>query len=171
MRHQISDLVVTLVASLTLAACASGHMRSPETSVSDGRVDAMIKPEYVTGGVGIDSRKDLREIASQYNLKLVFSEQPRKSYLATVDVTIQDGQGHTVLQAPAGGPWFLARIPPGRYRVIASSYERRLMKDVRVHRHPATVIFTWPSSDVRQVSDDDRVKTGKTGISHAISGL
>jgi len=172
MRHGISGSVATLVASLTLAACANGlHMRPSEASVSEGRVDAMSRPAYVTGGVGVDARKELREVASNYNLKLVFSEQPRKSYVATVDVTIKDRKGNTVLSTPANGPWFLVRMPPGQYRVIASSYERKLEKKVQVGRDTATVIFVWPSSEVRQVTDHDRAKKVRTGLTHAISGL
>lgn len=55
---------------------------------------------------------------ADYSLKLIFALRAGP-YVAGVDVTIYDESGAKIVDAYSKGPWFLAKLPPGTYRVIA----------------------------------------------------
>ena len=61
---------------------------------------------------------DTRIAYPDYSLKLVFAQRAGP-YLAGIDVTIFDESGKKVVDARSEGPWFLADLPPGTYRVVA----------------------------------------------------
>lgn len=75
---------------------------------------------YVTGGVGLDERAQLLEIANRegMNLRLEFAE-PAGAFVSAVAVTITDASGNVRLQVTTDGPWLLARLPAGEYRIRA----------------------------------------------------
>ncbi|MBE2258007.1 MAG: carboxypeptidase regulatory-like domain-containing protein [Candidatus Accumulibacter sp.] len=74
---------------------------------------------YASGGVGEESRQLLSARASEFNLKLVFA-MTSGAYTSGVRVAIADAKGKTLLEATSDGPWFLAKLPVGQYRVVAS---------------------------------------------------
>ena len=53
-----------------------------------------------------------------YSLKLVFALRAGP-YVAGVDVRIFDESGAKIVDAYSQGPWFLADLLPGTYRVVA----------------------------------------------------
>ena len=53
----------------------------------------------------------------RFNLKLVFATQGG-SYLADVNVRIDDTRGNKLLDTVSDGPWLLVRMAPGRYRMV-----------------------------------------------------
>lgn len=59
-----------------------------------------------------------RTAYADYSLKLVFALRAGP-YVAGVDVTIYDEGGAKIVDAYSKGPWFLAKLPPGTYRVVA----------------------------------------------------
>ena len=73
----------------------------------------------MSGGIGGAERQALRAAAPNYNLHLLFAGQGTGEYLSDVKVTITDASGVVVLDAVSEGPYFLARLAPGRYRVTA----------------------------------------------------
>jgi hypothetical protein len=75
---------------------------------------------FVSGGVAEDSEQAMNAMRSQYNLHLLFAQQGTGAYFADVPVQIIDAAGTTVLNAVSAGPFFFARLQPGRYRVVAS---------------------------------------------------
>ena len=87
---------------------------------------------YVSGGFGMDERQELNSVARDYNLKLVFAEKGSGAYVADVSLAIADAKGHTVLNAVAEGPWFLAKLAPGRYKVTAEAMGQIHSMQVRV---------------------------------------
>ena len=98
---------------------------------------------YVSGGVGEESLQQLKDHVSEFNLKLVFA-MTSGSYLSDVRVAIADAKGKTLLEATSDGPWFLAKLPGGRYRVVASyagkAIERSIAVDAKALK---TVDFRW----------------------------
>ena len=86
---------------------------------------------YVSGGVGDESLQRLRDHASEFNLKLVFA-MTSGAHLSAVRVTIADAKGSTLLEAISDGPWFLAKLPVGKYRVVASYAGKALEQSVAV---------------------------------------
>lgn len=98
---------------------------------------------YVSGGVGEESLQRLRDHASEFNLKLVFA-MASGAYTSGVRVAITDAKGTTLLEATSDGPWFLAKLPVGKYRVVADFAGRALEKSVTVDATALrTVDFRW----------------------------
>jgi hypothetical protein len=71
--------------------------------------------ETVCTGIDSDSRNDPRWMA--YPLRLEFAAGSR-AYVA--DETVSIAGGGTALQVHCPGPWLLAKLPAGKYNVIAT---------------------------------------------------
>ena len=106
---------------------------------------------YMSGGIGLGERKDLRQMEKKYNLKLVFALDDGK-YLALVDVLIEDASGNKLLEATSQGPWFYAKLPEGTYSVTATTMQGKTKKrQVQVGRQDRKeVTFTWPRENIEQ---------------------
>jgi hypothetical protein len=87
---------------------------------------------YLTGGVGTDEREQIGARAGNYNLKLTFAIVNSTQYLGDAQVTIKDAAGKTVLTVQTDGPFFYAKLPPGKYRVSATSGGQTQEKTVTV---------------------------------------
>ena len=107
----------------------------------------------LTGGVGEEERRTLEAIDDRYNLKLVFSLD-RGALLSDVDVSITDGADHMLLETTAGGPWFYAQLPRGRYTVVAQKDGKALEREVQVGwgRQTTVVFDDWAARDLRTSS-------------------
>jgi hypothetical protein len=70
---------------------------------------------YISGGIGVSERTEMQEVKSKFNLRLLFAVAGSGSYLANVRVRIDDAAGPTLLEAVSQGPWFYAKLAPGRY--------------------------------------------------------
>lgn len=100
---------------------------------------------YVSGGVGLESLDQLSSIARDFNLKLVFALNSG-SYLSGVQVAIADSKGNTVVDAMSDGPWFMAKLPTGSYRVMATVAGKTEKRQVTVGPSQLkTVDFRWAS--------------------------
>jgi hypothetical protein len=98
---------------------------------------------YLSGGIGLESREEMRALAPSYNLYLIFT-QARGEYLADIDIEIKSEDGRAVLRAVSDGPWLYARLEPGTYVVIADQNGSTLTKRVVVDpAKPSTVYFRW----------------------------
>lgn len=73
---------------------------------------------YVSGGIGIASIDRLDTMSNQFNVKLVFALKTGE-YISDVNVTITDVGGKAIVQAVSDGPWFLTKLPAGRYQIVA----------------------------------------------------
>lgn len=133
--NALAALIVAISAALPAAGMAQ---EAPPVRTYHGI-------SYVAGGVGLGERGAMRQIAKDYNLRLSFAEKGSGTYLADVKVAIRDGKGRLVLDAVSDGPWFFAKLPPGKYRVTAAENGKTQSRiaDVRAGRH--TVLhFYWP---------------------------
>jgi hypothetical protein len=101
---------------------------------------------FVSGGVGDEGRTALREMEPQYNLRLLFAESGG-AYLSDVDVQLTDQGGNRLVAAVSNGPFFFARVGPGRYVIDAISSGRPQTHSVIVEAGaPTSEAFYWPSS-------------------------
>ncbi len=71
---------------------------------------------YLSGGIGLSGREEMLQVKPQFNLHLLFAETGG-AYLADIRVRIQDASGAVLLDVISQGPWFYAKLLPGRYRV------------------------------------------------------
>jgi hypothetical protein len=100
---------------------------------------------YVSGGVDDASLDALKGEVRNYNLKLVFALKTGE-FMSDVKVAISDARGNPVLNATSDGPWFLAKLPAGSYRVVATSSGKPISQQASVD--PAklkTLDFRWAS--------------------------
>jgi hypothetical protein len=67
-------------------------------------------------GVG----KDERSGVNGHSVRFEFSELAG-SYLANVTVVVKDASGKTVVNTVSEGPWLLADLAPGQYRIHATA--------------------------------------------------
>ena len=84
--------------------------------------------EVACTGVGDEAISDPRW--HDYSVRLEFAGGNRE-YLADLDVTIETQRGEQLLAVHCSGPWVLANLQPGKYRVRAT-YEHNLTKSVLI---------------------------------------
>jgi len=127
-----------LIASLSIICAAIVLMLSstPVTGKMHGDV------EFISGGVGMTERNQMKQKAGQYNLKLVFAKK-NGDYLASVNVVIEDSAGKTILEEISDGPWFYVKLHEGKYKVTADYKNSRQSRMVQVDGGPERIIFTW----------------------------
>ena len=124
----------TLIALMALVAS------TPAPSAAQDRRPADVA--YASGGVSEESRDNLNAIAGDFNLKVVMATKTGE-YLADVDVAITDDRGRRMVAAVADGPWFFARLPPGRYTIAASANGAMQQKSVTVGTRQTRVDLRW----------------------------
>lgn len=131
------------VVLIGLACVSSGGAALAETMAPKGVVPCDVP--YVSGGFGLGSRQELDAASADYSLKLVFAEKGTGAYLSDVRVAIVDRKGAPVLEAISEGPWFLAKLKPGRYRVTVESGGASQVRHVNIPRKGrAERYFYWP---------------------------
>ena len=96
---------------------------------------------YATGGIGKTERAAL-EMTGKYNLKLVFA-RANGSYVSLVPVGIQNLRGNILIEIQSAGPWFLTKLPQGRYKVIVGPRINEKVRTIGVGDKFETVMFHW----------------------------
>jgi hypothetical protein len=98
---------------------------------------------YVSGGFGIEERHAMATVGRKDNLELSFALQ-NKEYLGGAEVLIKDDRGNKVLETASDGPLFFAKLPEGKYTVMATALGRTLTRVVDVpDKGQARLYFTW----------------------------
>jgi hypothetical protein len=123
---------------LAVAVLAAGLTGLGVGMSADAATSPKIEQEggipYMSGGVGVGARHRLAEKAAGFDLKLVLANR-KGDYLADVPLAIKDHRGHTALRATSQGPWFYAKLPPGRYDVVLSEPGRGYMYSFDIPKH------------------------------------
>ena len=78
--------------------------------------------DYVSGGIGIDESTAFKAAMSQFPLALTFASNRdgTAAYVSDVQVVIRDSHDTEVLNVASEGPYFLARLPAGKYKIFAT---------------------------------------------------
>ena len=99
---------------------------------------------YTSGGIGSDEREALKAEAKQYNLRLNFAEQGGGHFLSDVQVVISTAAGKPVLSATSNGPWFFAKLVPGRYKIAVTSEGKEQTRTINVTKAKSSQLsFYW----------------------------
>ncbi|MFZ3086832.1 MAG: carboxypeptidase-like regulatory domain-containing protein [Methylotenera sp.] len=131
---------------------------SPEDSATETNLQKCIPHKkipdeicYISGGISADEVSDLKSLAKDFLLEIVFVQKADtevsgriEEYLASVKLQIKDAKGNIVLDTTTDGPFFLADLPPGKYKIIAEHDEVVKSDLVRIDtkKHQRTV-FLW----------------------------
>lgn len=107
---------------------------------------------FMSGGVGVEEREKMIEMAPGYDLKLSFADR-QGHYLSDVDVTVSDEHGKQVLHTTTEGPWLYVALPQGKYEVKARFANRpEEIKNLQVtHGQLLTRLLHWNGS-AQQIS-------------------
>ena len=105
--HRLSN---PLLLSFALFATATAAWGVPQSFNYHGNV-------VLTGGASEEEREAMRLDAARYNLWLSFVERDTGNYVSDVKVSVVDNNGAPVVDAVTDGPWLLAQVPPGQYKV------------------------------------------------------
>jgi hypothetical protein len=128
-----------LGASPVFANSFTGSDTQPEIQTYKGT-------PYVSGGIGLEERAELRAIGKTDNLELSFALQ-NKAYLGSAEVRIKDKSGTEILEAVSDGPLFLTKLPEGVYTVMATAMGKTLEQTVHVpSQGQARLYFAWQDS-------------------------
>jgi hypothetical protein len=110
---------------------------------------------YVSGGVGDEQQEALKSASKQFNLRLTLAGN-RGHYMGGAEVRIDDPTGKTLLSTSANGPLFFAKVPPGTYKVHATSEGKTFTREITIpqqgHRE---LTMTWPETSEEPVRAGD----------------
>lgn len=129
---------LSVLAIVTCGAAAAEALPDDQEVTVDGIMVAC-------AGIGRESTGDPRW--STYPVRIEFADD-RAEYLADLDIRIATAKGAAVLAVRCNGPWFLAKLPSGKYKVSAT-YEGRLTSSAKFMspaRGQSRVIVRFPVS-------------------------
>ena len=101
---------------------------------------------YATGGIGADEIAAFKAAAPKFPLELLFAEKadPNDVYLSDVKVRVKGASGQVLLDTVSGGPFLLARLPAGKYRIEVDNdgVLKQQTVELRAGQH-RRVVFVW----------------------------
>jgi len=100
---------------------------------------------YVSGGATHEEANALKRAAQEYPLEVVFLERDGRQdrYLSDMPVRIKDAKGKVVFEGQSKGPYFLARLPKGKYTVSTRWDAWSFSREVDIGRTRQRVVFKW----------------------------
>lgn len=112
---------------------------------SEVEVQSQNEITFVSGGIGSCEAQEMRRLAGQYPLGLIFVQKNAmaESFLASIPVEIIDAKGNPVLSTTSTGPILLAKLPPGRYTVKAKYNDIVKSQQVVVSRKHRELVYVW----------------------------
>jgi len=139
---------------LPLAITSTGALADGPAMAREGAAS------YFCGGVGAGERREMKALAGQANLELLFVTEKRGGYLAGVALEVADGKGAKVLQTVSDGPLCMLTLPAGRYTVRASFDGTARSAQVRVAAggtgHRVALAFPGEKWDGIWASDEEK---------------
>lgn len=137
MKRQVMYLIIGLI--FILIGWGRTEAETVYTFVREGVVNGV---DYATGGIGIEERAEMNQMAKRYNLKLSFAELSGE-YLSGVMVTIKNNDNKTLIDKESQGPWFLFQLPEGDYKIIVSHNHQAKTEMMKVDQQVQTLLFHW----------------------------
>ena len=104
---------------------------------------------YITGGTNPAEAESVKRAAQDYPLELVFEQEGAKGekMLKDMPVSITDERGKVVFEGQSTGPYFLARLPKGRYFVTTHWDDWSFTREVNIGGDRQRVVFGFRKPD------------------------
>jgi len=107
---------------------------------------------YISGGISADEVSQFKSHAKEYLLEIVFVQKtdPEENdrieeYLAEVQLQIKDSKGNVVVDTATEGPFFLADLPLGSYKITAEHDGVIKNNAVKIiAKKHQRIVFLWP---------------------------
>ena len=98
---------------------------------------------YVTGGVGEDELEEINAARSGFNVRVLLAEKSG-AYVTGVRVVVSEASGTKVLEVESAGPYLLAKLPEGNYRISVIYDGQAQQQDFVVQAGRALeFVFRW----------------------------
>ena len=108
-----------LAAALTALLCVVALALLPRAPAYERGLTAQGKP-YVSGGVSREEQAEFEAMQKSFTLWLTTADERSGAYLSDAAVEIRDAHDALILAATMNGPFLLADLEPGRYRVLVT---------------------------------------------------
>ena len=108
-----------LAAALTALVCVFALALLQRAPAYERGLTAQGKA-YVSGGVSREEQAEFEAMQRSFTLWLTTADERSGAYLSDAAVEIRDAQNALVLAATMNGPFLLADLEPGRYRVLVT---------------------------------------------------
>ena len=136
LNYSVAAVVATLLLTMTNTLQAQDRGQLLTTA-------AYAKVNHLSGGIGEQSRDQMRTQSSAYNLRVSFTETTGEYLL--VDSVSVSARGTQVLSLGETGPLLFANLPRGNYIVQATYMGVTRSKAVNLDAGSAEFVMTWPS--------------------------
>jgi hypothetical protein len=149
-KHLTAAIALVLATPLSAATSYTSYTAPSYTTpsytapsrVPVPQVEHQSNVRFVSGGIGQEERSELQSLASDYNLKLIFATRDGH-YLADVRTEVERMNGERVLDTTAQGPWLLADLEPGTYKVKVSLLDRNFEQVIDIPEAGRTQQLTF----------------------------
>jgi hypothetical protein len=140
---KMGKITIAAIAPIVLVLGATSLTNATEVSPDKPEVQTYKGIPFVSGGFGVEERAALRRMASKDNLELSFALQ-NDEYLGGAKVLIKDERGNKILETESDGPLFYAKLPEGKYLVMATARGKTLTQVAEVpNEGQARLYFAW----------------------------
>ncbi len=98
---------------------------------------------YVSGGIGKGPQQSMQAMRNSYNLHVTFARKGTGDYLSDVKVVILDSIGKELVSAISEGPFFFAKLAPGKYSVSADYHGSKQVRPVDVEDNKTVSLYLY----------------------------
>jgi hypothetical protein len=101
---------------------------------------------YISGGLSRPEADAIKRASQAYPLELVFRQDVNGKPTDLYDVPLEirnDATGKVVFDGKSAGPYFIARLPKGRYTVTAHWDHWNFSRDLAIGDARSRMVFAW----------------------------
>lgn len=100
--------------------------------------------QYVTAGIGEEEAVQMKRIAKNYTLNLLFSEGVVGRWAMDVNVNIYDEASNLMFRVKGAKPVLYVNLPAGTYTILASNNGQKLRHKVMLEANAnKKVVLNW----------------------------
>ena len=134
----------TILIAISLILCS--HFILPNLALADPlRIRNSAQGyKYVTAGIGEEEAAQMKHIAKNYTLNLLFSEGVVGRWAMDVNVNIYDEASNLMFRIVAAKPVLYVNLPAGTYTILANNNGNKLRHKVTLEADTnKKVVLNW----------------------------